>query len=174
MTPEQALSRDVRRVLGARTDLVLHTNPVGAGYAGSVAHALGELRLSAADRAAIRRTLNEHRIRWGLCPGSSDLIAIVAPRGRLAAVELKSERGRLRPEQEAWLARMRALGAVAGEVRSVEEAETMIAEAQRGAPEGSEREAMLQEENARLYALAERLSAELAEVRAELSRVGQR
>jgi hypothetical protein len=173
MTPEQALSRDVRRILGARSDLVLHTNPVGAGYAGSVAHALGELRLSAADRGAIKRTLNEHRIRWGLCRGSSDIITIVAPHGRLAAIELKSERGRLRPEQEAWLARMRALGAVAGEVRSVDEAERMVAEAQREAPEGTEREQVLSEENARLYALAERLSEELAEARAELRRVGR-
>lgn len=73
--------------------------------------------------------------RWvdaGLEDGSSDLVAIVAPLGRWLCLEVKRAKGGVvDPGQEKWLAKMRAHGAVAGVVRSVEEALALVQEARR-------------------------------------------
>lgn len=60
-------------------------------------------------------------IRFGLCVGSSDLIG-VAPCGRFIAVEVKTAKGKPTPEQERFIASVRAKGGIAGIARSPEEA----------------------------------------------------
>lgn len=60
-------------------------------------------------------------IRYGLCKGSSDVIG-VALDGRFLAVEVKTAVGRVRPEQEAFIAAVRRAGGRAGVARSVDEA----------------------------------------------------
>ena len=60
-------------------------------------------------------------IRYGLCKGSSDVIG-VALDGRFLAVEVKTAVGRVRPEQEAFIAAVRRSGGRAGVARSVDEA----------------------------------------------------
>lgn len=62
----------------------------------------------------------------GLGLGSSDLICIVPPTGRLLAIECKSERGRTTEEQDRWLEQVRKYGGVAGVARSVEEAFALV------------------------------------------------
>lgn len=52
--------------------------------------------------------------------GSSDILGIY--RGRFLALEVKSRRGTLRPEQKLFLDEMRRLGAIAGVVRSLQDA----------------------------------------------------
>jgi len=54
-------------------------------------------------------------------PGGSDLLGVQRGTGRLIACECKSAAGRVRPEQEQFLARMRAAGAIALVARSVED-----------------------------------------------------
>ncbi len=66
---------------------------------------------------------------YGLCTGSSDLIGIVAPHGRLIAIEVKSAEGKPTPEQEAFMEIVRRFGGVAGVARSVEEAMALVEEA---------------------------------------------
>lgn len=70
--------------------------------------------------------------RFGLAVGSADLIGILAPSGRLIALECKSETGRLRPEQRAWLDVVRRFGGFAAIVRSAEEALAAVERARRG------------------------------------------
>ena len=87
---------------------------------------------------------NGRMVTFGLCPGSADLIGyrtleiteedVRAAGGRLrlavfTAVEVKAERGRVRPEQTAWLDHVRAAGGLAGIARSVEEAAAIVAAA---------------------------------------------
>lgn len=60
-------------------------------------------------------------IRYGLCKGSSDVIG-VAPDGQFLAVEVKTAVGRVRPEQEAFIAAVRRAGGRAGVARSVDDA----------------------------------------------------
>lgn len=60
-------------------------------------------------------------IRFGLCVGSSDLIGI-APCGRFLAVEVKTAKGKPTPEQERFIAAVRAKGGIAGIARSPEDA----------------------------------------------------
>lgn len=69
---------------------------------------------------------------FGLAVGSADLIGVLAPSGRLIALECKSPTGRLRREQRSWLAVVRKFGGFACVVRSVEEALAAIERARRG------------------------------------------
>jgi Holliday junction resolvase len=52
--------------------------------------------------------------------GSSDILGIW--RGRFLALEVKSRRGTLRPEQKLFIEEMQRLGAIAGVVRSLQDA----------------------------------------------------
>ena len=75
-------------------------------------------------------------VRYGLQPGSSDLIGwrtvTVTPDmvGQTVAVfcslEVKAERGRISAEQQQWLSAVEGAGGIAGIVRSVEDAEALL------------------------------------------------
>lgn len=65
-------------------------------------------------------------VTYGLGVGSCDLVGIVAPSGRLFAVEVKTEDGKTTPEQEAWIAMINRFGGVAGVARSVDEALAIV------------------------------------------------
>ena len=58
--------------------------------------------------------------------GAADLIGIIKPSGRFLAIEVKTARGRLRPEQANFLRLVKAFGGVAGVARSVEEAHAIV------------------------------------------------
>lgn len=73
--------------------------------------------------------------RFGLCRGSADLIGILAPTGRLIALECKTEVGRLSEEQRLFLAHVRARGGFACVVRSVEDFMGAMERAKRGESE---------------------------------------
>lgn len=60
-------------------------------------------------------------IRYGLCVGSSDIIGLTRD-GRFLAVEMKTEKGSVRPEQRNFIAAVRAKGGFAGIARSPEDA----------------------------------------------------
>ena len=63
-------------------------------------------------------------IRFGKV-GSSDIIGCL-PDGRFLAVECKAPRGRLAPEQSAFLEKIRGLGGVAAMVRGWKELDTVL------------------------------------------------
>lgn len=75
-------------------------------------------------------------VRFGLCPGSSDLIGYrtvtITPEmvgqqvAIFAAVEVKAPKGRPTPEQTAFLEHITAAGGIAGIARSVEEAADLL------------------------------------------------
>jgi hypothetical protein len=75
-------------------------------------------------------------VTFGLAKGSADLIGwrtitITADMvGQTVAVftslEVKAERGRVSPEQRQWLEAVQAAGGIAGVVRSVEDAQTLL------------------------------------------------
>ncbi len=77
-------------------------------------------------------------VRYGLQPGSSDLIGwrtvTITPDmvGTQVAVflsiEVKTATGRLRPEQQQWLNAVQAAGGIAGVARSVEDALRIVTE----------------------------------------------
>lgn len=75
-------------------------------------------------------------VTFGLAPGSADLIGWrtveITPEmvgqqiAVFASLEVKSPRGRLRPDQAAWLAAVQAAGGIAGVARSAEEAQQIL------------------------------------------------
>lgn len=79
-----------------------------------------------------RRLSDGQIIPMGLGVGSADLIAIVAPYGRLLGVEVKRPKvGRVSPEQQRWMKVVRTYGGVAGVATTVEEALALVDEARR-------------------------------------------
>ena len=116
MNAETAIQEAVRLALGAEVDLVLWRNSTGQTEEWS---AKGGVR----------------HMRYGLAKGSADLVGILAPHGRLVALEVKTPTGRVAPEQEQWLALVRRMGGFACVVRSVADARAALARARTGAAE---------------------------------------
>ena len=108
---ESQIQSDIRIALGLVGDLRMFRNNVGVAKQDNT------------------------RVRYGLCTGSSDLIGILAPAGRFVALEVKTDTGKLTPEQTRFLAMVRALGGFATVVRSVPDAIEAIARARAGASE---------------------------------------
>lgn len=65
-------------------------------------------------------------ITTGLPPGFSDLFGHRAGDAMAFYAEVKTQTGRVRPEQKAFIEAMRKRGAIAGVVRSVEEALALL------------------------------------------------
>lgn len=60
--------------------------------------------------------------------GISDIVVIIPPNGRFLALEVKSARGLLRPTQRDFRAQLEASGGIYRVVRSLAEAQNVIAE----------------------------------------------
>src|SRR4051812_32442799 len=105
---EAEILRAILIALGARPECRIFRNSVGQAH----------------DPAS-----GQH-VRFGLCPGASDLLAIVAPYGRWLALEVKSQTGQLRPDQKRFLAMIRGWGGIAEVVRSVDDALAALRRAQ--------------------------------------------
>jgi len=68
----------------------------------------------------------ERKVRHGMINGAADLIGIVAPHGRLIALEVKEGSGRLSKEQRMFLELVNRMGGIGAEIRSVEEAVEVV------------------------------------------------
>lgn len=101
------LKQRIRLALGAEPGVIIFNNPVGFD----------------SDRS----------IRYGLGKGSCDLIGVVD--GIFVGIEIKTGSGRPTKDQAAWIAAVRAVGAVAGVVRSVDDARELVREARERAGE---------------------------------------
>lgn len=96
----------------------------------------GSTRLWRNNTGALRDERGQ-LVRYGLCAGSADLIGIrtitITPDmvgqtvGVFTALEVKAARGRVTSEQQAFLAMVRQQGGIAGVVRSIDDAQTLLA-----------------------------------------------
>ncbi len=107
---ESQLQDAVRLALGQRADVAMWRNNVG----------VAEHWKPGMSRPQV--------VRYGLAPGSADLVGI-ARGGRFVALELKGPEGRTTSEQQAWLALVERMGGIARVVRSIDEAERAVMEA---------------------------------------------
>jgi hypothetical protein len=129
---ESQIQSAIRLAVGQLPDVRLWRNNVGKGVIVNVGQLIGILTSkSGGIRAAIAFLKLLRPVTWGLCVGSSDLIGIVAPRGRLLSIEVKSAKGTLTEEQEQWIAIVERFGGVAGPARSVDEAMELVERARR-------------------------------------------
>ena len=71
----------------------------------------------------------------GLGTGSLDLIGILAPSGRLVALDAKTGNAVASKEQKLFMSLVRKMGGFAATFRTVEEAEAAVERARRGAYE---------------------------------------
>lgn len=81
------------------------------------------------------RSFGDHRriVSVGL-PGMSDIMAVVAPHGRLLCIEVKTGSARQNSAQEAWEKAMKRIGAVYGVARSVDDATELADDAKKNIP----------------------------------------
>lgn len=79
----------------------------------------------------------QRRVHYGQV-GSPDLLGVLRC-GRAFGIEVKGERGRMRPEQVAWWKAAALWGVAGGEAHSVAEAMELLAEAERTCPCGRHR-----------------------------------
>jgi hypothetical protein len=123
---EVQIQAEILRAISGRTDARLFRNNCGVGWSGQVvSNASGRITLA-----------NARPIRYGLTPGSADLIGwqvvTVTPEmvGRKMAVftsiEVKGPSGRLTPEQDNWRRVVSSAGGAAGVARSVAEAAAIL------------------------------------------------
>jgi len=113
---EKKIMQDILIALGCEPDLDIERRTVGK-----------------TDEFDAKSATLRH-IKYGTI-GEADLQGTLGPNGRLFALEIKSETGRVRKEQKMWATRKRALGAFVAVVRSVEEAKAALARARGGATE---------------------------------------
>lgn len=106
---ESQIQQLIRLALGLEKDLELMPNVVGQFKD---------------DRGNVRRV--------GLGVGTPDLVGILAPSGRMFALEVKSDDGRTRPEQKVCHERWRARGAFVAVVRSPDDAKAALERARQG------------------------------------------
>ncbi len=120
---EAQIQAEILRALGSRPDVRLFRNSCGVGWSGQLVRRMDNLVTLA----------NARPVRYGLTPGSADLIGwqhiTVTPEmvGRKLAVftsiEVKAHAtGRLTPEQDNWRRVVSSAGGAAGVARSVAEA----------------------------------------------------
>jgi hypothetical protein len=123
---EAQIQAEILRELGGRLDVRLFRNTCGTGWSGQTVSHVG-------DRVTLA---NARFIRYGLTPGSADLIGwqhiTVTPEmvGRKLAVftsiEVKGASGRLTPEQDNWRRVVSSAGGAAGVARGVAEAAAIL------------------------------------------------
>lgn len=124
--PEKRLERLVLTRLGRDPGILLHPNFVGVCYRPTAIGALREA-LAPFGHAAVQAglsALHRARVAVGLGTGSPDIVG--ACDGLAFGLELKSQDGRVRPEQAAWHAADLRRGMAVEVVRSVEDAERCI------------------------------------------------
>lgn len=62
----------------------------------------------------------------GLPKGFSDLFGVRSSDGKAFFIEVKTEKGRVRPEQEKFIQSMKSKGAIAGVCRSINDVEDLL------------------------------------------------
>jgi hypothetical protein len=107
-----ALCRAILAELGAMPGVVLGSNPSGRSFL--VDERTGEKRVV--------------QYGWPSAAGGPDLLAVVAPRGRMVALECKTGAAVATKEQRACHAALRAVGVEVHVVRSVNEAREALEE----------------------------------------------
>ena len=114
---EPLLIKKILVALGARPDCRLFRNATATAWVGPYSR-----------RADGSLVMHEPRtIQAGLVKGSADIIGI-GPGGRFVAIEVKTGKGQLRPEQKNFLQMVGNQGGIAGVARSVADAVRIIEE----------------------------------------------
>jgi len=123
---EKLIERDVKLALGKDPGIWLHQNVVSEGYdAGArddLARALKHMPTAA---KIVEAVLMRHRQSFGMGVGSPDLL--VAVDGWCTWQELKTEEGRVEPEQARWHEMARTRGMTVNVVRSAQDAVDAVA-----------------------------------------------
>lgn len=90
----------------------------------AVSESLRDVTLWRNHTGAFKNPKTGQWVRFGLCPGSADLVGIrlVGGIGRFVAIEVKLPGEKPRADQVAFLDHVRQMGGIAGVVSSVEEA----------------------------------------------------
>ena len=112
---EQEISARIALAVGSLNNVRLFRNTTGSAWQGQFLEKRGDITL----------IKNARYTNFGLAKGSGDFIGLLDD-GRFLSLEIKTETGRISPEQKAWLAMVTKFGGLAGIVRSEQEAIQLI------------------------------------------------
>ncbi len=132
--PERVILHETLLALGSRPDCRVFRNSVGLARDPKTGqHVQFGLVKGASDIIGLARAEPLHALaaleRWAHLLPANDLALIraaLAPVGRFLALEVKSAKGWVRPEQLAFIEMVKRLGGIAGVVRSVHEALALV------------------------------------------------
>lgn len=114
MNAETRLQQEIMLAL-SEAGCVVWRNNTGQAWLGKVIHQAGK-QVTITDA---------HKMPFGLCVGSSDIIGI-DKNGRFMAIEVKTPTGRASKPQIAFIEGVKAAGGIAGIARSVNDALELI------------------------------------------------
>ncbi len=125
---ESALQREIRLHLGQKSDLVIWRNNTGTMRMGAMVSIQDVRRVLVEGVEALRRWLltqekDERFVRFGLVPGSSDLLGILRPSGRWFCLEIKAKGKKPTEEQLLFMQLINDSGGYAAWADSVAVAE---------------------------------------------------
>lgn len=133
--PESSVQKRILASLGGLKHVRLWRNNVGKAWMGKAVK-LG---------AGAMRITSPRMVRFGLCPGSSDLIGIttveVTPDmvgkkvGLFTAIEVKGANTRVQEDQERYVELVRSRGGIAGVVRGTDQALRLLDQATSSLPD---------------------------------------
>lgn len=88
------------------------------------------------NNTGVLRDQHGRPVQFGLCKGSADLIGwrtiTITPEmvgtqvAVFTSIEVKTQTGRVKPEQQQWLQAVQAAGGIAGIARNVEDAQDLL------------------------------------------------
>jgi len=120
---EKKLQTEILKLIGSHPDFRLFRNHVGNGYTGTL--------ISGFENGIITLA-NARRGQFGLCVGSGDLIGLQKITitedmvgqeiARFISIEVKSENGKLKPEQKIWHDFINSFGGASHIVSHIDEA----------------------------------------------------
>jgi hypothetical protein len=120
MKSEAEILKEILLALGQRSDMRVWRNNTGMLWSGAKVRKVERAGMAKVEKGDIL-IKSGYPVRFGL-PGSADILGVIAPSGKIIAIEVKTETGKQSAQQKAFAKMIRRMGGVYILARSADEA----------------------------------------------------